>query len=108
MFVKAQRAAEQGRTGEVFHFATPQNISIRMLSNLLPKESGVDFEEHVEVQGERFGKDAAYLLDCLIAKERLQWEPKIKLEEGVKSTIQWVNENLDDLVVSPQDYIHKP
>lgn len=103
-----QLAAEKGRTGEVFHFATPQNISIRMLVELIAERIGVDFEEQVEVTVERLGKDAAYLLDCTHAKQRLQWEPKIKLEEGVQSTIQWVNENLEDLLASPQDYIHKP
>lgn len=103
-----QRAAEQGRTGEVFHLATPQNISIRMLVELIAERIGVDFERHVEVSGERLGKDAAYLLDCALAKERLQWEPKISLKEGLQSTTQWVKDNLDELIGSPQDYIHKP
>ena len=103
-----QRAAETGKTGEVFHFATPQNISIRTLVELIAENIGVDFEEHVEISSERLGKDAAYLLDCSLAKERLRWEPKIKLKEGLQRTTQWVKDNLNELIGSPQDYIHKP
>ncbi len=103
-----QRAAERGETGEVFHFATPQNISIRTLVELIAERIGVDFEEHVEISGERLGKDSAYLLDCTLAKERLQWEPRITLKDGLQSTTHWVKDNIDELIASPQDYIHKP
>jgi nucleoside-diphosphate-sugar epimerase len=34
-------------------------------------------------------------LDCTKAKERLGWEPKTTLEQGIKKTIQWYKENID-------------
>ena len=102
------RAAEQGNTGEVFHFATSENISIRSLVEMISERLGVQFEDHVEVAGERLGKDAAYLLDCTLAKERLQWEPRISLGEGLDRTTGWVKDNLESLLLQPQDYIHKP
>ena len=103
-----QRAAEQGNTGEVFHFATSENISIRSLVEMISERLGVRFEDHVEVTGERLGKDAAYLLDCTLAKERLQWKPRISLREGLDRTTTWVKDNLESLLRQPQDYIHKP
>jgi dTDP-glucose 4,6-dehydratase len=69
---------------------------------------GVCFEDHVDVVGERLGKDSAYLLDCQLARDQLSWEPKIDLEEGIDRTIGWVRDNLDELLRQPQDYIHKP
>ena len=103
-----QRAAEQGNTGEVFHFATSENISIRSLVEMISERLGVRFEDHVEVAGERLGKDAAYLLDCTLAKERLQWEHRISLGEGLDRTTGWVKDNLESLLRQPQNYIHKP
>jgi dTDP-glucose 4,6-dehydratase len=103
-----QRAAEQGNTGEVFHFATSENISIRSLVEMLSERLCVLFEDHVEVAGERLGKDDAYLLDCTLSKERLQWEPRISLGEGLDRTTGWVKDNLESLLRQPQDYIHKP
>jgi dTDP-glucose 4,6-dehydratase len=103
-----QRAAEQGNNGEVFHFATSENISIRSLVEKISKHMGVRFEDHVEVVGERLGKDAAYLLDCTLSKERLQWEPRISLEEGLDRTTRWVKDNLESLLRQPIDYVHKP
>ena len=102
-----QRAAERGQTGEVFHFATEQNISIRSLVELIAKRLGARFEDQVEVTGERLGKDAAYLLDCTLAKERLNWQPEIPLEEGLDRTTAWVQGNLEELGQQPQVYVHK-
>ena len=101
-------AAERGNTGDIFHFATDRNISIRELVELVADAMGVRFEDHVEIVGERLGKDSAYLLDCSLAQERLGWEAKISLEEGVERTVRWVRDNLDVLREQPQRYVHKP
>lgn len=103
-----ERAAECGKTGEVFHFATKQNISIRSLVELIALRLSVKFDDHVELVGERLGKDTAYLLDCSLSYNRLNWKPKISLDEGLVRTTQWVSENLNELLRRPQDYIHKP
>ena len=103
-----QLAAEQGNTGEVFHFATSENITIRSLVEMIAEQLGVRFEDHVELVGERLGKDAAYLLDCSLAKERLDWEPKISFRQGLERTTKWVKDNLECLLRQPQNYTHKP
>jgi nucleoside-diphosphate-sugar epimerase len=33
-------------------------------------------------------------LDCSLAKEELGWEPKINLDDGIKTTINWWKENI--------------
>jgi len=58
--------------------------------------------------GERLGKDAAFLLDSTRAKEKLQWQDKITLEQGIEETIAWVRDNLEEIKKQPFDYIHKP
>jgi dTDP-glucose 4,6-dehydratase len=103
-----QRAAEHGETGDIFHFATELNISIRSLVELIADRLGVEFEDHVELVGDRLGKDAAYLLDCALADEKLKWKSSISLEAGIDRTIDWVKENLEELCRQPQDYMHKP
>jgi dTDP-glucose 4,6-dehydratase len=75
---------------------------------MISERLGVRFEDQVEVVGERLGKDAAYLLDCTLAKERLQWKPRISLREGLDRTTGWLKDNLESLLRQPQDYIHKP
>lgn len=103
-----QLAAEAGNVGDVFHLATDRNISIRELVELIADQMSVRFEDHVEVVGERLGKDSAYLLDCSLAKERLGWAPEVSLEEGIERTIRWVRDNLSVLLQQPQKYIHRP
>jgi len=105
--IGTQRAAELGNIGEVFHFATEQNISIRSLVELIARRLQISFDDHVEVVGERLGKDAAYLLDCSLAKKRLNWKAELSLEEGLDRTSQWVSDNLDELLNQPHDYVHK-
>jgi dTDP-glucose 4,6-dehydratase len=101
------RAARQGNPGDIFHFATSRQISIRDLAALIADRMGIDFDDHVEVVGERLGKDAAYLLDTAQARDALDWSADTSLEAGVDETIAWVRDNLDLLRSLPRKYIHK-
>lgn len=102
------RVARQAPLAEIYHFSTSRNISIRALVELIAKQLKVDFNKHVEVVGERLGKDATYLLDSSKAREMLGWQDQITLEQGIEETIAWVRDNLDVLKQLPFDYIHKP
>jgi len=102
------RAARQGVAGDIFHFSTPVNISIKALVEMIAGQLGVDFETRVEVVGERQGKDSAYLLDSSKARQELDWQDRISLEQGIEETIGWVKKNLDTLLKQPLDYQHKP
>lgn len=102
------KIARNGLPPEIYHLSTTRNISIRELVEMIAVRVGVRFEDHVEVVGERLGKDAAYLLDATKARDTLGWTDRISLEQGVDETIAWVRENLDALSSQNPDYIHKP
>jgi len=102
------RVARQAPLGQIYHFSTSRNISIRDLVALIAKQLNVDFDKNVDIVGERLGKDAAYLLDNSKAKKSLGWQDQISLEQGIEETIAWVRDNLDVLKQLPFDYIHKP
>ncbi len=102
------RIARNAPPPEIYHLSTTRNISIRDLVEMIAQRLGVKFEDHVEIVGERLGKDAAYLLGAAKARETLDWKDQVSLEDGIDDTIAWVRENLDALKALPADYIHKP
>ena len=101
------RVARDGRPGEIYHLSTPRLISIRELVERICQRMGVAFSDHVDVVGERLGKDAAYILDSTKARETLGWRDAVGLETGIDETIAWVDRNIDDLKNQPFDYVHK-
>lgn len=102
------RVARQAPAGEIYHFSTPENISIKSLVEMIAAQMQVSFEDNVDVVAERPGKDAAYLLDSTKAEKNLGWKGKINLEQGIDETIAWVKDNLEELKKQPLDYRHKP
>lgn len=102
------RIARAGRAGEVYHVSTDRIISIRELVGMICTRMGARFEDHVDVVGERLGKDAAYLLDSRKLRDELGWRDRVSLEQGVDEVIAWVDANLDVLRRQAMDYVHKP
>ncbi|MDM8536548.1 GDP-mannose 4,6-dehydratase [Desulfobacterales bacterium HSG17] len=101
------KAMRNGKPGEIFHFATSENNSIRSLVEKIADIMDIDFNEYVQIAEERPGKDAAYLLDSSKAKKELGWKDKLSLDDGIKQVVSWVEENLNELLKQPLDYIHK-
>ena len=101
------RVAQRGSPGEVYHLSTSQLISIRDLVERICCRLGVSFADHVEIVGERLGKDAAYILDSSKARETLGWKDAVDLDAGIDETIAWVDQNLDELRNQPYEYVHK-
>ena len=94
--------------GEIYHFSTQRNISIRDVVQLICRRMNKNFEDVVHIVEERPGKDAAYLLDSEESRVKLKWKDAIDLEEGVDQTIEWIEKHIDVLKSMPLDYIHKP
>jgi dTDP-glucose 4,6-dehydratase len=103
-----RRIAIDGRLGETYHIATDRVITIRALVELICNMLGVRFEDHVEIVGERLGKDAAYRLDSTKIRSGLGWRDQVTLEQGLEQTIAWVERYFDVLKAQPFDYAHKP
>lgn len=98
---------ERGKVGETYHISTNEVISIRDLVEKICQKLGVDFESHVEIVGERLGKDSAYHLDSTKLRTELGWTDQISLDTGLDECIAWVEENFGELKAQPYDYIHK-
>lgn len=101
------RVARQGAAGEVYHLATPRNLTIRDLVGEVCRQMEASFEESVEVVEGRIGQDAAYLLDCAKARAELGWSPRRSLEDAIGETIAWMEQNLSRVRELPAEYIHK-
>ncbi|MFH1903541.1 MAG: GDP-mannose 4,6-dehydratase [Candidatus Omnitrophota bacterium] len=101
------RATRKGRIGEIYHFATSQNITVRNLVEEVCNQLAVPFENCVEIVPPRKGQDALYTLDWTKAKTELGWQPTISLEATIAETIGWVKNNLGVLKEQPLEYVHK-
>ena len=101
------RVALQGHDGDSYHIATPRQITIRDLVELICDRMGTRLENVAEVVGERVGKDAAYQLNSDKIRRELGWTDHVSLEQGIEQTIAWVDANLETLKTLPQSYVHK-
>lgn len=100
--------AERSPPGETYHLSTPRFVSIRELVEMVCRMMNADFSKVVEITDDRPGKDAAYLLSSDKARRKLGWTDTVPLEQGVRETIDWVNEHFDQIQQQPFDYIHRP
>jgi dTDP-glucose 4,6-dehydratase len=101
------KIAEHGENGSTYHISTDEVISIKDLVAIICAKLGVRFEDHVEIVGERLGKDSAYHLDSTKVRTELGWADQINLDVGVDECISWVQGNLETLRNEPMNYIHK-
>jgi len=97
-----------GKNGDTYHISTAEVVSIRELIERICLKLGVKFEDHVDVVGERLGKDAAYHLDSTKIRTELGWQDKTSLDQGLDECIRWVRTHFDSLKNQPYDYTHKP
>ncbi|RDI48127.1 GDP-mannose 4,6-dehydratase [Aquicella lusitana] len=97
-----------GNNGDTYHISTNEVISIRDLVERICNKLNVDFNDHVEVVGERLGKDAAYHLESAKLRKELNWEDHISLDQGLDDCIAWARNHFDELKAQPFDYSHKP
>lgn len=99
---------ERAPLGETYHISTNEIVSIRELVERICAKLGVRLEDVAEVDAERLGKDAAYMLDSTKLREQLGWRDEVTLDQGLDECIAWVDEHLDALKTLPFDYQHKP
>ena len=102
------RIMEGGKNGDTYHISTNDMISIRDLVSHICVRLNVRFEDHVEIVGERLGKDSAYHLESSKVRTELKWQNQINFDQGLDECISWVTENLEVLKSQPYDYVHKP
>lgn len=98
---------KNGYNGDTYHISTNEIISIHDLVQKICEKLDVRFDKHVEIVGERLGKDSAYHLDSTKLRTELGWADRVTLDEGLDECIRWVKENYEALKAQPYDYIHK-
>jgi NAD dependent epimerase/dehydratase len=99
------RAGEtDGVEGETLNLGTGSEIGIGALAEEVIRLVGRPVR--IEVDSRRLRPEKSevgrLLSDNRLAKERLGWEPKVELEEGLRRTIKWVREHLD--FYKPHEY----
>lgn len=101
------KISQFGNVGQTYHISTDRIISIRALVEMICAMLGQTFADHVDFAEERLGKDSAYWLDSQKLVVELSWTALISLEDGLKQTIDWVSNNLVQLINEPINYEHK-
>lgn len=100
--------AESGTVGDTYHISTNQVISIRKLVEIICQLMGAEFNQVVEIVGERLGKDSAYHLSSEKLRAQLGWTDQIALEAGLEGCVNWAMDNISLLKDLPRDYQHRP
>jgi dTDP-glucose 4,6-dehydratase len=85
---------EKGRAGEVYNIggspeSEKENIEVtKTVLNILGKS-----ETLIKKVEDRKGHDRRYAVDYSKIKAELGWEPRVKFEDGIASTVAWYLEN---------------
>ena len=67
--------------------------SVKDVVNMIVKTSGKDLKIEHDLSQPTIKTSLA--LDCSLAEKELGWKPKIDLDDGIKTTIDWWKENID-------------
>ena len=100
--------ALNGEPGESYHLSGREAVTIRDLVDRICRRAGVDPGDVIEEVPDRVGKDMSYSLDSSRIRAKFGWTDMVSLDDGLVSTLNWVDENLEVLQLLPVDYLHKP
>lgn len=83
----------RGRIGETYCIGGLwQDISNLEVVKMILKIMGKS-EDQIEFVTDRPGHDRRYAIDFSKIQNELQWEPSVTLEEGLRQTIEWYQDN---------------
>ena len=85
-------AAERGLCGEAYNLGTEKPTSILNVAQLIASEMGYGGKPLLGGDGTR--QIDAQWLNWEKAKAQLDWQPTIKLEDGIKDTVSWYSRYL--------------
>lgn len=90
--LKAMFAAEINTKGDVFNIAVGERVSLNKLINVLKELTNSTVQQ--TYRAERAGDVRDSLADISKAKTVLKYNPEIKIEEGLKYTLDWFSNYL--------------
>ncbi len=97
---------ENGRIGQIYHLSPSHGISIKDVVKHICNKMKVSFEDNTEIAKERLGQDKAYVIDSSRARKELNWSDEISFSEGIERTIDWVNDNYEEIKKERLAYCH--
>ncbi len=94
--------AQPGRriAGSVFNIGTGSETSVNALAALLLEAAGAD--RPVRYEAARPGEQLRSVIDPLLARQMLGWEPKVALTDGLQATLAWF-QSLYEVTASTQN-----
>ena len=102
------KAIIHGTNGETYHISPEDSlISIAEIVRLICQLTGNEFETAVNLVDENFGQDSCFSIDAAKARRELGWRQKVLFEEGIRETIEWIEDNWDFISKQALGYIHK-
>lgn len=81
-----------GRAGEIYNIGGGRELTNRELTYTILENLGAG-ENMIEKVADRLGHDKRYSVDHTKISEELGYKPQVTFEDGIKSTIQWYQEN---------------
>ena len=93
--------------GEEFNFSSNEEVSILSLFERICELTNTNKEDILNFGPERPGKDMFYRMDISKSKNKLNWEPKFFLNQGLKEVNIWINNNHKELSDMSWKYLHK-
>ncbi|PLV56641.1 SDR family oxidoreductase [Thermotoga sp. SG1] len=91
--VEANLLAMEKGDNDVFNIGTGRGTTVNELFNMLKEITGYNREPVYKPP--RKGDVRKSILDWTKAKEKLGWEPKVSLEEGLKFTVEYFRKAID-------------
>jgi len=89
--VKAMFATSKNATGQIYNIAVGEKISVNGLFNILKELSGASV--NATHRDNRPGDIRDSLADISKAKKLLNYEPRVKINEGLQITINWFSKH---------------
>jgi dTDP-glucose 4,6-dehydratase len=83
----------KGTPGEVYNIGGNNEITNRKITEVILREMGADWDKSVQYVKDRPGHDRRYAIDASKIKRELEWEPKRRFEEAIKTTIAWYRQH---------------
>ncbi len=103
-FIKAAQADDV--EGQTFNLGTGTEITIGELTNKVIEIIGRPVRIEVEPQRLRPGKSEVLRLlsNNGLARQKLGWQPEVSLDEGLHSTIEWIQAHLQNYRVGVYEF----